>query len=238
MRIYPAVDIKNGMCVRLSQGRFDEVTVYEQNPVLMAEKWVNCGAGFLHIVDLDGALKGAEVNADIIKEIVKSFNVPVQTGGGIRTLKDIEKKLDMGCARVILGTAAVRDPELVRKAVELYGDKIAVGIDAKEKMVAISGWEEVSGIKAVELGRRMKDMGVKTIIYTDISRDGMMGGVNTEATAEMAALGGLDIIASGGVSGMKDLEEVQKTGAHGVIIGKALYQGAIDLKEAIEKYER
>mgnify|MGYP005784276237 FL=1 len=239
MQIYPAVDIKNGKCVRLKQGNFDAVTVYEQNPVIAAKKWIEKGATYLHIVDLDGAKEGISENEQIIAEIAKLSDVPVQTGGGVRSLKDIERKLQKGVSRVILGTVAVRQPELVKQAVEKFGsDKIVVGIDAKEGYVAIAGWEEISNVSALDLCLKMKEYGVKTIIYTDIAKDGMMSGINLEATKELIEKTGMYIIASGGISNMADLENVQKINAHGVIIGKALYQQTLDLKQVIKKFER
>ena len=238
MQIYPAVDIKNGKCVRLKQGNFDAVTVYEQNPVIAAKKWIEKGATYLHIVDLDGAKEGISENEQIIAEIAKLSDVPVQTGGGVRSLKDIERKLQKGVSRVILGTVAVRQPELVKQAVEKFGsDKIVVGIDAKEGYVAIAGWEEISSVSALDLCLKMKEYGVKTIIYTDIAKDGMMSGINLEATKELIEKTGMYIIASGGISNMADLENVQKINAHGVIIGKALYQQTLDLKQVIKKFE-
>lgn len=238
MQIYPAVDIKNGKCVRLKQGNFDAVTVYEQNPVIAAKKWIEKGATYLHIVDLDGAKEGISENEQIIAEIAKLSDVPVQTGGGVRSLKDIERKLQKGVSKVILGTVAVRQPELVKQAVEKFGsDKIVVGIDAKEGYVAIAGWEEISSVSALDLCLKMKEYGVKTIIYTDIAKDGMMSGINLEATKELIEKTGMHIIASGGISNMADLENVQKINAHGVIIGKALYQQTLDLKQVIKKFE-
>ena len=238
MRIYPAIDIKNGKCVRLRQGKFDDMTVYNDNPVEVAKEWIKNGASYIHLVDLDGAREGSGVNSDIIKEIANLSDVPVQTGGGIRTIEDIENKLALGVRRVILGTVAVKNPEIVKEAVEKFGDAIAVGIDAKNGMVAVSGWEEVSEVSAVDLCVKMRDYGVKTIIYTDISKDGMMSGPNIEATKELVDKTGIDIIASGGVSSMSDLENVDKIKAHGAIIGKALYTGAINLKDAVDRFER
>ncbi len=239
MQIYPAVDIKNGKCVRLKQGNFDAVTVYEQNPVKAAQNWIAQGASYLHIVDLDGAKQGNSQNEAIIAEIVKLSDVPVQTGGGVRSLEDVERKLSKGVARVILGTVAVRQPELVRQAVQKFGaDKIVVGIDAKNGKVAVAGWEEVSHLSALELCLQMKTYGIKTIIYTDIAKDGMMSGVNIDATKELIEKTGLDIIASGGISNKQDLEKVQDIGAQGVIVGKALYQGTLQLKEITSVFER
>ena len=238
MQIYPAIDIKNGQCVRLKQGKFDDMTIYGDDPMEVAKRWVESGATFLHVVDLDGAREGISDNQKVIQEIVSTFSVPVQTGGGIRSMRDIEDKLSLGVSRVILGTVAVKNPELVREAVKLYGDKIAVGIDAIHGRVAVQGWEEVSTVSALDLCLKMKEYGVKTIIYTDISKDGMMVGPNFTSTKEIIDATGIDIIASGGISSMADIEGIQAIGAHGVIIGKALYQGALDLKEVIQCFEK
>ncbi|MCC8097465.1 MAG: tRNA-dihydrouridine synthase, partial [Eubacterium sp.] len=191
-----------------------------------------------HIVDLDGARYGKSYVTDIIKNIKSKFNIRIQTGGGVRTLSDVDERIGAGADRVIIGTAAVKNPELVKAAVEKYGEKIAVGIDAKNGFAAISGWQEVSEIKAADLALKMKAFGIKTVIYTDISKDGMMTGPNIEATKEMIEKTGLNIIASGGISSLEDIENVYKTGAYGVIIGKALYNGSVNLSEVIEKYTR
>ena len=238
MRIYPAIDIKDGKAVRLVQGKFDEVTVFNDNPAEAAKAWAEAGANYIHIVDLDGARYGKSFIIDILKEISSKYNIPVQTGGGVRTIEDIRERIESGAARVIIGTAAVENPQLVREAIKLYGDKIAVGVDAKNGMVAIKGWEEVSDVSAVDLCLEMKKLGVKTIIYTDISKDGMMCGPNIEATKELIEKTGMEIIASGGVSKTDDLENVFKINAQGVIIGKALYNGAINLSDAIDKFEK
>ncbi len=238
MQIYPAIDIKNGQCVRLRQGKFDDVTVYGDDPIKVAEKFVKSGATYLHIVDLDGARNGMSYNQEIIKEIVDRFNIPVQTGGGVRSMRDIEKRISLGVSRVILGTVAVKNPELVQEAVKAYGDKIGVGIDAVNGWVAIHGWEEISQVTALDLCKRMKDYGVKTIMYTDISKDGMMVGPNVEATKEIIKMTGVDIIASGGITTMMDLENLEAIGAHGTIIGKALYQGALKLSDVIARFEK
>ncbi len=238
MQIYPAIDIKNGQCVRLRQGRFDNMTVYGDDPMKVAEKWVKSGATYLHIVDLDGARLGTSYNHEIIRQIAEHFHVPVQTGGGVRNMRDIEDKLSLGVSRVILGTVAVKNPELVRDAVKVYGNKIAVGIDAVNGRVAIKGWEEVSQVSAIDLCRKMRDYGVKTIVYTDISKDGMMSGPNIEATREIINATGVNIIASGGITTMMDLESVEAIGAHGTIIGKALYQGELKLSNVIQRFEK
>lgn len=238
MIIYPAIDIIDGKAVRLSQGKFDDVTVFNDIPADAAKDWVDAGAEYIHIVDLDGARYGKSFITGIIKDITEKYNIPVQTGGGVRTIQDVEDRINAGASRVIIGTAAVKNSELVKEAVEKFGDKIAVGVDAKNGMVAISGWEEVSDISAVDLCLKMKDYGVKTVIYTDISKDGMMSGPNIEATKDLIDKTGLDVIASGGVSKMEDLENVESIGSAGVIIGKALYNGALDLKQVLSKFKK
>ncbi|HCT63819.1 MAG TPA: 1-(5-phosphoribosyl)-5-[(5-phosphoribosylamino)methylideneamino]imidazole-4-carboxamide isomerase [Lachnospiraceae bacterium] len=238
MQIYPAIDIKNGQCVRLKQGRFDDMTVYGNDPLGIARKFVAAGATYLHVVDLDGARMGSGYNQEAIKKIVDTFNIPVQTGGGIRTMRDIEERIAIGVSRVILGTTAVSNPEIVKEAVKIYGDKIAVGIDAVNGRVAIQGWEKVSEVSAMELCKQMKDFGVKTIIYTDITKDGMMVGPNIEATKEIIDATGINIITSGGISAMMDIEKANQIGSHGVIIGKALYKGALDLSDVINRFEK
>lgn len=233
MRIYPAIDIKDGKCVRLFKGRFDEVTVYGDDPSDMAKRWASLGAEFIHVVDLDGALKGCGVNADAIKKICASVNVPVQTGGGIRTMEDIEYKLSCGVNRVIIGTKAVTDEEFVKRAVDKYGERIVIGIDAKDSHVAIEGWEKVSGFTAVEFAKKMESIGVGTIVYTDIATDGTLAGPNVAAMAEMAQSVGMDVIASGGVGSAEHIRSLESTGVEGVIVGKALYTGAVALKEVL-----
>ena len=196
MRIYPAIDIKDGKCVSLFKGRFDDVTVYGDDPAVMAKKWESLGGEYIHVVDLDGALKGHGVNAEVIKKICSSVNVPVQTGGGIRTMEDIEYKLACGIDRVIIGTKAVTDAEFVKRAVDKYREKIVIGIDAKDSMVAIEGWEQVSDFTAVEFAKKMEAIGVQTIVYTDIATDGTLAGPNVAAMEEMAKSVKLDVIAS------------------------------------------
>ena len=234
MRIYPAIDIKDGQCVRLLRGSFDNVTVYGNDPAEMAKKWQAEGGEFIHVVDLDGALKGHGVNAEAIKKICESVSVPVQTGGGIRTMEDIEAKLACGINRVIIGTKAVSDSEFVRRAVEKYGDKIVIGIDAKDGMVAIEGWEKTSEWKVVDFAKKMEEIGVRTIVYTDIATDGTLQGPNVQAMKEMADSVDVDIIASGGVGSIEHIKALLPTGVEGVIVGRALYTDSVDLKEAIE----
>ncbi len=234
MIIYPAVDIKDGKCVRLSQGRFSQMTVYSDKPADMASKWQAEGAEYLHVVDLDGARTGEPSNIGVISEMASAAAIPVQVGGGIRSIDAIEKILSKGISRVILGTSAVRNPELVKSAVNTFGSGIAIGIDAINGMVAIEGWEKTSEFTAVEFAKRMAGLGVKTIIYTDISRDGMLSGPNLNAMREMLQEAGLEVIASGGVGSLKDIEDLRDIGMPGAIVGKALYTGNVDLKRAIE----
>lgn len=234
MRIYPAIDIKDGKCVRLFKGRFDKVTVYGDDPAEMAAKWARLGGEYIHVVDLDGALKGHGVNADAIKRICAAVDVPVQTGGGIRTMEDIRAKLDCGIDRVIIGTKAVSDADFIKRAVDKYGEKIVIGIDAKDGMVAVEGWEKTSDFRAVEFAKKMADIGVKTIVYTDIATDGTLAGPNTAAMKEMAQSVDIDVIASGGVGNIEHVRALVPCGVEGVITGKALYTNNIDLAEAIK----
>ena len=234
MKIYPAIDIKDGKCVRLLRGSFDDVTVYGDNPAEMARKWESLGGEYIHVVDLDGALKGHGVNAEAIKEICKTVNVPVQTGGGIRSISDIEAKLECGISRVIIGTKAVSDADFVKEAVKRYGDKIVIGIDAKDGMVAIEGWEKTSEYRAVEFAKKMEEIGVKTIIYTDIATDGTLMGPNVDAMREMVNNTNMDIIASGGIGNIEHIKALIPTGVEGVITGRALYTGNINLCDAIK----
>lgn len=238
MKLYPAIDIKNGQCVRLKQGQFEDILVYSNSPVGVAKKWEDSGASFIHLVDLDGALVGHSVNDDVIREIASTVKIPIQVGGGIRTIKDIEHKLNLGVTRVILGTKAVENPMFIKEVIHCFGaDKIVIGIDAKSGMVAIQGWEKLSNYNAVSLAIEMKEFGVKTIIYTDISKDGMLQGPNIEHTKEMVESTGLNIIASGGVSSMMDLEALNNINVEGAVIGKALYENHIDLIQAVSIYE-
>ncbi|MBQ4283660.1 MAG: 1-(5-phosphoribosyl)-5-[Lachnospira sp.] len=238
MRLYPAIDIKDGKCVRLKKGLFNEVTVYSDEPYKIAKQFEADGAHFIHTVDLDGALKGRSVNAATIEKIVKSVSIPVQLGGGIRTLENIKEVLDLGVYRAIIGTKAVENPDFIREAIDKFGaEHIVVGIDAKDGYVAIEGWEKLSDKTAVNMALAMKEMGVQTIVYTDISKDGMLTGPNVEQTKILSDKTGIDIIASGGMSCMDDLENIYNAGIHGAIIGKAIYEKRIVLKDAVAKYE-
>lgn len=228
MLVIPAIDIKGGQCVRLQQGKFENETVYFSDPVKTAQLWRIENAKILHLVDLDGALSGTRDNLPVIEKIVKNIDIPVQVGGGIRTLEDIRSYLNSGVCRVIIGTAAVKNPDLVRQAIEEFGPRaIIVGIDASNGKVAIKGWTETSALDAVELALQMKEYGLQRIIFTDISKDGMLQGPNLDATKDMAVRSGIKITASGGVSGFKDLlalKELVSFGVDSVIVGKALYE--------------
>ncbi len=236
MIVIPAIDLKEGKCVRLEQGLMEKDTVFNDDPGAQARIWQDQGAELLHIVDLDGAFAGEPKNRGAIEKIVKALTIPTQLGGGIRDIPTIEAYLEMGIGRVIIGTAAQRNPELVEEACKRFPGRIVVGIDAKNGMVAVQGWAEVTGVTATELARRFEGFGVSAIVYTDISRDGMMQGPNIEATRALAESISIPVIASGGVSSLKDIENllaVEKSGVTGVITGKAIYTGALDLAEAI-----
>lgn len=234
MIIYPAIDIKDGKCVRLTQGRFTDVDQYSDNIIEVGQKWENLGAEYLHVVDLDGARFGESRNIDLISELAQSIKLPIQLGGGIRSLKAIEQVLEKGIQRVILGTSAINNPKMVEEAAKEFVDRVVVGIDAKDGLVAIAGWEQTSEITAIELAKRMEQVGVQTIIYTDIARDGMLLGPNLKALESMVSSVEISVIASGGVSQIADIRGLRETGVSGAIIGKALYTGNIDLQAAIE----
>jgi phosphoribosylformimino-5-aminoimidazole carboxamide ribotide isomerase len=236
MIVIPAIDLKEGKCVRLEQGLMERDTVFCDNPAEQAREWELQGAELLHIVDLDGAFAGEPANKEAITAIVKAISIPTQLGGGIRDIPTIEAYLLLGIGRVILGTAAQRNPELVKEACRLFPGRIVVGIDAKNGMVAVQGWAEVTDTRAVDLARQFEGYGVAAIIYTDISRDGMMAGPNLEATMGLAEAISIPVIASGGVSSLVDIENllaIESSGVTGVITGKAVYTGAIRLAEAI-----
>lgn len=237
MLIIPAIDLRHGKCVRLLQGRPEDETVFSDDPVAMAMRWQNEGAELLHLVDLNGAFNGVQRNLSVIKEIVDTIDIPVQLGGGIRDMARIERLIKFGVWRVILGTAALKNPDLVTTACEQYGERIAVGIDAKDGMVATQGWLDVSEKPAIEFAQEMESRGVQTIIYTDIKRDGMLTGPNLESTRLIAEAVNIDVIASGGISSLSDiqaLKPLESVGVVGAITGKALYTKAINLKEAIK----
>ena len=235
MIIIPAIDLKDGKCVRLLQGKKDEVTVYSDDPAEMAKKWQDLGAELLHVVDLDGAFTGEQKNFDKIKAIREAIDIPIELGGGIRDVERIEKLISLGVDRTIIGTSAAKNPEVVEDACKKFPGQVIVGIDAKDGKVAIKGWVEVTELDAIEFARQMEAIGAAGIIYTDISRDGMLTGPNIEAMAKMVESVKIPVIASGGVSKLDDIKALmQIQGLWGVITGKALYSGALDLKEAIE----
>lgn len=237
MIIFPAIDIRDGKCVRLFKGDFNQETVFSDKPEEMAEKWQAEGAEFLHLVDLDGALAGKSQNLATVKKIIAAVNIPVELGGGIRTMENIDEVLALGVKRVILGSVAVKNPDLVKEACAKYGERIVVGIDAKDGIVAVDGWGVSGNVDVITLAKEMAKAGVKTIIYTDISRDGTLAGVNVEATAKLARESGINIVASGGVKSTTDIKALlpyEKDGIEGVIVGKSIYMKTLDLAEAIE----
>lgn len=241
MILYPAIDLKDGHCVRLVRGEMSEATVFNLDPAEQARAFAEQGFSWIHVVDLNGAIAGHPVNATAIDGILKATSLPVQLGGGIRDLERIGFWVERGVARVVLGTVAVRDPELVREACRRWPGRIAVGIDAREGYVAIEGWVKTSTVKALDLALRFEDSGVAAIIYTDINRDGAMGGLNVEATADLAFALTTPVIASGGVSSMADLQALkleEAAGIEGAITGRALYDGRIDPQQALRLLKR
>jgi phosphoribosylformimino-5-aminoimidazole carboxamide ribotide isomerase len=236
MILYPAIDLKDGNCVRLYKGEMDQATVFNDNPAAQAKAFEDAGCQWLHLVDLNGAFAGAPVNGAAVDAILQSVSVPTQLGGGIRDMGTIEAWLDKGLARVILGTVAVEDPGLVREAARAFPGQVAIGLDARNGMVATRGWAEETDIEVTALARQFEDAGVAALIYTDINRDGAMQGPNVEATAALANAVSIPVIASGGVSSLDDLRALKASGAplDGAISGRALYDGAIDLQEALE----
>lgn len=238
MILIPAIDLKNGQCVRLRQGDFSQVTVYGEDPAAMAVHWCELGAARLHVVDLDGSRAGAPRNLDAIRDILRSVRVPIEVGGGVRDLDTVSRYLDLGVRWVILGTAALRDPALVEEACRRHPGRILLGLDALDGRVAVEAWSEKTAEAAVAVAGRYEGLTLDAVIYTDIRRDGMEAGVNIEATRTLAESVRLPVIASGGVAGMNDIErllEIESAGVVGAIIGKALYTGAISLPEALRR---
>lgn len=236
MIILPAIDLKEGKCVRLEQGLMEKDTVYSDNPAAMARHWQDEGGEFLHLVDLDGAFAGVPKNKAAIEAIVSAVDIPTELGGGIRDLETVEAYLNLGIDRVILGTVAKENPELVAEACRRFPGQIVVGIDAKNGLVAVRGWAEVTEKQATDLAREMEGFGVSAIIYTDIARDGMMQGPNLEATRALAEAISIPVIASGGVSSLEDIRnllQIERYGVEGVITGKAIYSGSLNLREAV-----
>jgi phosphoribosylformimino-5-aminoimidazole carboxamide ribotide isomerase len=237
MLIIPAVDIKNGKCVRLLQGRMDDETVYSDDPRAMAAKWTRLGAQLIHVIDLDGAFAKVPQNTESIRKILQTVKVPIQLGGGIRTEETVRMYLEMGVKRVIIGTGAIKEPDFVKKVCKTYPGQIVVGIDARNGKVAIDGWTQTTRIEAMELAKKFEDCGVAAINFTDIHRDGMQTGPNLNATLRLAEAVSIPVVASGGVSSIEDIKNLlplEKAGVAGVIIGKALYSGKLDLKEALD----
>ena len=233
MQIFPAIDLRGGQVVRLYQGDYDRETVYAADPCAVARGFLAAGARYLHVVDLDGARDGMLANFETIAAIVKQGGLYIEVGGGIRTEDRIRRYLDLGVGRCILGTIAVKDFDFTARMARTYGDRIAVGVDARDGYVAVSGWKELSAERGVDFCRRLRDAGVKTVIYTDISRDGAEAGTNLDLYRELSEIQGLDITASGGVSSIEELKELQRIGTRAAILGKALYTGRLDLKTVI-----
>ena len=235
MQIFPAIDLSGGQVVRLYQGDYDQMTVYGQNPCAAARTFLEAGAKYLHLVDLDGARDGTTANFDSIAAIARQGGLYIEVGGGIRTEDRIRQYLDLGVGRCILGTIAVKDFDFTARMAQKYGDQIAVGVDARDGYVAVNGWKELSAEKGVDFCRRLYAAGVGTVIYTDISRDGAEKGTNLELYRELADIEGLKVTASGGVSSLEELKELQAIGTHAAILGKALYTGRLDLKTVIKE---
>lgn len=237
MLLIPAIDLKDGQCVRLKQGDMDQATIFSEDPAAMARKWVDLGARRLHLVDLNGAFAGKPKNLEAIEAILGEVGdeIPVQLGGGIRSLETIEKYLDSGLSYVIIGTAAVKDPGFLQDACSAFAGNIIVGLDAKDGKVATDGWSKLTGHEVIDLARKFEDYGVESIVYTDIGRDGMLQGINIEATVKLAQAVGIPVIASGGLSNIVDIEklcEVEDEGIEGVICGRAIYSGDLDFAAA------
>jgi phosphoribosylformimino-5-aminoimidazole carboxamide ribotide isomerase len=237
MLIIPAIDLRDGKCVRLTQGRRQEVKVYDGDPVVIARKFENAGARMLHVVDLDGAFADRNSkNRKVVRRIIRAVEIPVQFGGGLRSVSDVQQMIEFGAAQVVIGTLAAESPETLEKFVQLFGFRVCVGIDARRGVVLTHGWEKEGKLSAAALARRVADAGVDRIVYTDVARDGMLSGVNLEQTCSIARESGLRVTASGGVSSLKDivkLKTISRCGVDSVIVGKALYEGRFTLQEAL-----
>ena len=234
MILFPAIDIRGGKCVRLIQGDYNQEIIYNDSPTAMAKEWEEQGAAYIHVVDLDGAKTGDSLNKEAIQAIAGSVSIPVQVGGGIRSMEIIEAHIAAGVSRVIIGTAAIQDQQFLRDAVAKYGDKIAVSIDARNGFVATDGWTKTSDVKAVDLLKELETIGVKTVVYTDILKDGMLQGPNFVELEMMDRASSIDIIASGGVSTEEDIVQLRELNLYGAIIGKALYEGKLSLVKLLE----
>ena len=233
MIIFPAIDIKDGRCVRLTQGKFDQVRIYNDNPAEVARLWESMGAQYIHLVDLDGAKDGSPASRDMVKSVIDAVDIPVQVGGGIRSLERADQLIELGARRIILGTAAVNDRELTQAVAERYPGRTAVSVDAVNGMAAVNGWAKVSDTDVLDICTFMQEIGINTLIYTDILMDGMLKGPNFGEYERLMRETSLDIIASGGVTTKEDIERLAQMGIYGAIVGKALYDEKIDLKEAI-----
>lgn len=234
MEVIPAIDLKNGRCVRLFQGDFNQETVFSDDPLAMALSWQEQGAHRLHVVDLDGAIQGKPTHLDVISAIVRALDIPIQVGGGIRDIAAADAWLGVGVDRVVIGTAAVRDPDMVVEACKKHGrQRVVVSVDAKEGLVALHGWKESSNVTVLELANQMADIGVVRLLYTDIARDGALTGPDFEGNKLLAEESGLAVLASGGIASVQHIKELLPTGVEGVIVGRALYTGAVDLAEAV-----
>ena len=234
MEVIPAIDLKDGRCVRLFQGDFNQETVFSDDPLAMALSWQEQGAHRLHVVDLDGAIQGKPTHLDVISAIVRALDIPIQVGGGIRDIAAADAWLGVGVDRVVIGTAAVRDPDMVVEACKKHGrQRVVVSVDAKEGLVALHGWKESSNVTVLELANQMADIGVVRLLYTDIARDGALTGPDFEGNKLLAEESGLAVLASGGVASVQHIKELLPTGVEGVIVGRALYTGAVDLAEAV-----
>jgi phosphoribosylformimino-5-aminoimidazole carboxamide ribotide isomerase len=238
MIIIPAIDLRGGRCVRLTQGQASAETVYSENPVAIAKKWYDAGAEMLHVVNLDGAMNlDDSKNLRALDDILYAVNLPIQFGGGVRSIADVQKLDDLGVTRIVVGTAAIENPMLLQNLLDEFGSTIVVGIDARDGKVALRGWQKTADLLALDLAQRVADMGVERIVYTDIARDGMMSGINLEATREIAEVSGLKVTASGGVASLDDIynvKELEEFGVDSLIIGKALYEGLFTLEDALD----
>lgn len=233
MNIYPAIDLLGGKAVRLQKGDYEKVTVYCDTPLLVAKYFEEKGATYLHVVDLDGARDGTTANLDIIREIVNNTSLSVEVGGGIRNMARVAQYAEMGVDRIILGTAALEDEAFLKEALEQYGERIVVGVDISDGMVAIKGWREISGVSCFDFCEKLEKLGVKTVICTDISKDGMMGGTNVALYRDLSKRFAIRFVASGGVSTLADIQTLSKMGLFGAIVGKAIYTGAVSVEEAV-----
>ncbi|HZK10075.1 MAG TPA: 1-(5-phosphoribosyl)-5-[(5-phosphoribosylamino)methylideneamino]imidazole-4-carboxamide isomerase [Clostridia bacterium] len=233
MIIYPAIDIKDKSCVRLTQGDYKKMTVYEKDPVKVAKRWEKMGAQILHLVDLDGAKDGIRSNQRVVKRILENINIPIQLGGGIRDLQGVEELLDWGVSKVIIGTVALNDPAWTKKTIEKHGERIIVSIDALNGLIATNGWQQLTDVKAIDFIKKLESYGLRRIVYTDIEKDGMLIGPNFQIYEELAKSVSIEVIASGGVTSLEDIKRLKAMNLYGAIIGKALYDGKLNLEEAL-----